>query len=144
MCVSVSLSVCRYHRKQQREFPEFRSGSIVRVTYQEARSRPSLRRLVGIVISKVHTWKIHCAFVVDTHRGLCGDGGIGGDALRVCCRHILGALSGYCLHGSVHCESVTDTPRTLGMVRQRGMHCASVADTHRGPYGILFTHGSVH
>eukprot|EP00041_Stephanoeca_diplocostata_P018480 m.386894 g.386894 ORF g.386894 m.386894 type:complete len:268 (+) comp21026_c0_seq4:262-1065(+) len=43
-----------YHRKQQRGFPEFRSGSVLRVTYQEARSRPSLRRLVGIVVSKVN------------------------------------------------------------------------------------------
>lgn len=43
-----------YHRNKEQPIPFFTPGSIVRVHYQEARSRNTMRRVVGIVTSKVN------------------------------------------------------------------------------------------
>jgi len=43
-----------YYRGKMQPKPKFPSGSIIRVTYQEARSRPTLRRMVGLVTATVN------------------------------------------------------------------------------------------
>lgn len=42
-----------YHRTKQRELPYFVPGSVLRVHYQEARSRTAVRKIVGRCTSKV-------------------------------------------------------------------------------------------
>eukprot|EP00035_Acanthoeca_spectabilis_P038768 m.56042 g.56042 ORF g.56042 m.56042 type:complete len:274 (-) comp9289_c0_seq1:89-910(-) len=43
-----------YHRHKQRPIPYFCPGSILRVHYQEARSRPVVRKIVGRCVAKVN------------------------------------------------------------------------------------------